>query len=33
MDSIYLADREQWNAIVNPVNEPWGSVKCEEFLE
>ena len=26
-------DRDRWRALVNAVIEPWGSMKCGEFLD
>jgi hypothetical protein len=28
-----IQDRDSWQALVNTVNEPSGSVKCGEFLD
>jgi len=34
MDWIDLAqERDRWRALVSAVIEPWGSIKCEEFLD
>jgi hypothetical protein len=34
MDWIDLVlDRDRWRAVVNTLMNPWGSIKCGEFLE
>jgi hypothetical protein len=29
----WAQDRDKWRALVNTVIEPWGSIKCREFLD